>query len=206
MPSKVVIVDYEAGNLHSVYRALERLGTTAAIASNGSDVAGADKVILPGVGHFGKAMSVLRTRNLEDSLNEAVLNKRRPVLGICLGMELMARHSEEGDSKGLGWFDADVVRFDVRNRSRYKVPHTGWNQISAKKTSRLTHGLTAESEFYFLHAYHMRLSDPADILAVSQYESPFVSAVERENIFGVQFHPEKSHDAGLQILKNFVDL
>jgi len=206
MPTRVIIVDYEAGNLHSVYRALDRLGADVSVSSDARDIAAADKIVLPGVGHFGRAISVLRARNLEDQLNEAVINKCRPVLGICLGMELMARVSEEGESSGLGWFDADVVRFNVRDRSRFKVPHTGWNRIAAKATSKLLVGLAAESEFYFLHAYHMRPANPKDVSAESHYESPFVSAVERENIFGVQFHPEKSHDSGVRVLKNFLEL
>jgi glutamine amidotransferase len=206
MPPKVVILNYGAGNLHSVEKALDRIGASSLISSDAGEIASADKILLPGVGHFGKAMSSLKELNLKAALNNAVLVKRRPILGICLGMELMANWSDEGDAEGLGWFDAEMVKFDVSDKLKYKIPHIGWNRLDLKKPSRLMDGVGAISEFYFVHSYHLRNIDPTDTLSETVYESAFASAIEKENIFGVQFHPEKSHDAGLRILKNFIEM
>jgi len=151
-------------------------------------------------------MSNLKELGLTDALNEAVLVKKVPVLGICLGMHLMARHSQEGDCPGLGWFDAGVVRFKVADTNHYKVPHIGWNSIHIKKGSALMQGILPGSELYFVHSYHFQCNDPADILNETLYKYPFTSAVCRDNIFGVQYHPEKSHDAGEVILRNFLRL
>lgn len=170
------------------------------------EVLKAEKLILPGVGHFGKAMEQLEQLNLVEALNQAVLEKKTPILGICLGMQLMAKSSEEGNVKGLGWFDADIVRFKVSDTLRFKVPHTGWNQVQQKKKSALMEGIQENAEFYFVHAYHIQLNDENDALHETLYETSFVSAIEKENIFGVQYHPEKSHDSGLQLIKNFITL
>ena len=204
--SKILILDYGTGNLNSVKRTLDRIGAASFASSSPQDVERADKVIMPGVGHFGRAMSNLSQLGLLDALNETVLVKRMPVLGICLGMELMAKRSEEGDAVGLGWLDAETVRFDIPAGSGFKVPHMGWNQIATKKPSKLMNGIDASAEFYFAHSYHLRLKDDADLLCETEYGISFPSAVERENIFGVQYHPEKSHDAGAALLKNFVEL
>ena len=206
MSSKVHIVDYGTGNLHSVTRSLERLGAIAVVTSCPHDILSGDKIILPGVGHFGKAMSQLSRLGLVDALHEAVIVQNKPVLGICLGMELMAKKSEEGDSDGLGWFDAEVIRLRISNKLKYKIPHIGWNQVRIKKMSDLMKNLPNSSEFYFLHSYHFVTDDREIVLSETEYESVFPSAVERENIFGVQYHPEKSHDVGAQLLKNFIDL
>lgn len=204
--SKVAIVDFGTGNLNSVKRALDRLRAVSIVSSFADDLAAADKIILPGVGHFGRAMANLRDLNLLDELNEAVLIKRKPILGICLGMELMARTSDEAETAGLGWFDAAVVRFEMANKQKYKVPHMGWNKITTVKPSDLMKDVPAASEFYFAHSYYFRANDRADILSESRYEITFTSAVERDNIIGVQYHPEKSHDAGALVLNNFLAL
>jgi len=174
------------------------------IVSSTEEIRMADKIILPGVGHFGKAMSNLKNVGLVEVLNEKVLEDRTPILGICLGMELMATRGEEGNVAGLGWLDAEAVRFDIGDD--LKVPHMGWNNIAAKKGSPLMNGVDEDSEFYFAHSYHLRLNDLSDELAETQYGIAFPSAVQHDNIFGVQFHPEKSHDAGALLLKNFVEL
>lgn len=205
-PSFVVIIDYGTGNVNSVKRVLDRLGVRSVVSASAPDVVDADKIILPGVGHFAKAMSKLREIGLLEALNEAVIVKRTPVLGICLGMELMAMRSEEGDAQGLGWLDAEAVRFEVSDRMRFKVPHMGWNRISLKKSSLLMNGVDDGSEFYFAHSYHLRTNDQKDVLSETRYESDFASSIEKGNIFGVQFHPEKSHDAGARILKNFIEI
>ena len=205
MPTKVVIVDYGTGNLNSVKKNLDRIKASSLVSSEPDDILSSDKIILPGVGHFVTAMSKLTELNLVDPLNEAVLIRQKPILGICLGMEVMAKSSEEGVAEGLGWFDANAVRFKISNRLRFKVPHIGWNQVKIKKQSSLMDKIPEGSEFYFVHSYHLELSDASDTLTESNYESDYPSAVEKDNIFGVQFHPEKSHDVGAQLLRNFVE-
>lgn len=151
-------------------------------------------------------MSSLARLDLIDVLNEAVLVKGKPILGICLGMELMADSSEEGDSSGLGWISGRTVKLNFPTGNRHKVPHMGWNQIEKRKSSGLLNGIEETAEFYFAHSYHLKLDDPSDMLAKTEYGIDFPSAIEKGNIFGVQFHPEKSHDAGARLLKNFVEM
>lgn len=206
MVSKIVIVDYGMGNLNSVKKRLDRMKVDSVISSAPEDIVNSQKIILPGVGHFAKAMFNLKELNLLDVLNEAVLIKKKPILGICLGMQLMAKSSEEGEADGLGWFDAEVTRFQVSDKIKYKIPQIGWNQIYIKKNSRLMNNIPELSEFYFVHSYHFKVNNPSDLLNETEYDYSFPSAVEHDNIFGVQYHPEKSHDAGAQLLQNFIDL
>jgi glutamine amidotransferase len=203
-PPRIVIVDYRTGNTNSIKRALDRAGYPSIISSTVKDVTGADKLILPGVGHFSKAMANLI--QLRDALDEAVLIKRKAVLGICLGMELMAATSQEGNMPGLKWLEAEAVRFKVSTAARHKVPHMGWNRLRIKKASTLMKGVDDDSEFYFAHSYHLEIADRSDLLSETEYGVSFPSAVERNNIFGVQFHPEKSHRIGVQVLKNFIEM
>jgi len=203
---RIAIVDYGMGNLHSVKKKFDRIGASTVVTSDPGDLARADKLVLPGVGHFGKAMENLAERTLIDAMNEAVRVNRTPILGICLGMQLFAKQSEEGNARGLGWIDADVVRFRVDDTLRFKVPHMGWNGASAVRPSPLLEGMTPRTEFYFVHSYHVVCHDPADVLCDTDYAYRFTSMIQRENVFGVQFHPEKSHDAGEALLKNFVYL
>jgi len=204
--ARVLIVDYGSGNINSVKRALGRIGVDRVVSSSPDDIDRADKIIFPGVGHFGTAMAGLHERGLVEPLTRAVMVDKKPILGICLGMELMAATSEESAARGLGWIDAETVKLRTSESSRYKIPHMGWNEVSVKKASCLMDGIDAGSEFYFAHAYHLSVNDQADVLSETVYETNFVSAIERENIFGVQFHPEKSHDAGLRLLKNFIEM
>lgn len=206
MSAKITIIDYGMGNLNSVKKAINRLRVESVVSSEPKVVRESEKIILPGVGHFGKAMENLAKMNLLEPLHEAVLEKKKPILGICLGMQLLAKTSEEGDAEGLGWLEAKVVRFDVSDKLKFKVPHMGWNQIRFNKQSALTENIADNSEFYFVHSYHIKLETRADSLSETDFDYSFSSAVEKENIFGVQFHPEKSHDAGAQMLKNFVEL
>lgn len=206
-PNKtIVIVNYGMGNLNSVKRKLSRLNSNVIISSNPHDLVNADKIILPGVGHFKMAMDNLKKLDLIDILNEVVLVEKKPILGICLGMQLMAKKSEEGDVNGFGWIHADVVKFKVKDQLKYKIPHTGWNQIHISKESPLMKNIPNLSEFYFVHSYHYLVSNQNDVMNETEYEYKFVSAVEKENIFGVQYHPEKSHDAGELLLRNFISL
>ncbi len=206
MSSKLVIVDYGMGNLNSVRKILDKMKVRTVVSSKPEDIEDSDKLILPGVGHFGKAMSNLKQLNLLDTLHEAVLVRKKPILGICLGMQLLAKKSEEGDAEGLGWFDAEVVKFRVSDKLKYKIPHMGWNQIFLKSRSSLMKNIPELSEFYFVHSYHLKANDQSDLLNETEYDYIFASAVEKDNIFGVQYHPEKSHDAGAQLIKNFIEL
>jgi imidazole glycerol-phosphate synthase subunit HisH len=203
---KLLILDYGMGNLHSVQQKMLRLKTSPIVSSDPVDVLRVDKIILPGVGHFRNAMENLKRLNLTDALNEAIQVKKVPVLGICLGMQLLANRSEEGNVSGLGWLDADVIHFRIKDIQNYKIPHMGWNQISVAKESKLMDRVPEGSEFYFVHSFHFTTNDQSIVLNRTDYEYPFVSAVEKENIFGVQYHPEKSHDVGEQLLKNFISL
>lgn len=206
MSGKIAIIDYGAGNLNSVKRSLDRVGASSSFTKDPKQVLQADKIVLPGVGHFGRAMSSLKRLGLIEALNEAVLEKGRPILGICLGMELMARRSEEGDSEGFAWLDGEVTRFRPSNRLRYKVPHIGWSRVRSRKESPLMNDVPESSEFYFVHSYYLKLADQRDALNEAQYEFPYPSAIQKGNIFGVQYHPEKSHDAGERLLRNFAGL
>jgi imidazole glycerol-phosphate synthase subunit HisH len=203
---RVAIVDYGMGNLHSVKRKLDRIGVHAQLTSEPSELLRVDKLLLPGVGHFGKAMEHLGTLGLVPALHEAAVVRKTPILGICLGMQLFARQSDEGGAEGLGWIDADVVRFGVDDTRRFKVPHMGWNGVRIARSSPLLEGVTEQTEFYFVHAYHMVCRDGEDVLCETDYGYQFTSVVQRENLYGVQFHPEKSQDAGEALLRNFVYL
>jgi glutamine amidotransferase len=203
---KIAIINYEMGNLHSVVRKVQMLGAHAEITSDAEVILSADKIILPGVGHFGKAMEQLEKLNLIVVLNQAVLEHKKPVLGICLGMQLMAEYSEEGNVKGLGWISGTVRKINVENSKAFKIPHIGWNQVMVQKESKLMQGLNNEDEFYFVHAYHYDCQDKKNILSITNYENNLVSAIEKNNIFGVQFHPEKSHQVGMHLIKNFLTL
>ena len=196
MQNKIVIIDYGMGNLRSVQKKFNKVGFEAEISNDPSVIASATKLVLPGVGHFSHGVKKLKELGIWDVLNELVLEKKTPILGICLGMQLMAKHSHEGHVEGLGWFDAEVVKFQVEDQLKYKVPHMGWNNTFTKK----------ENILYSVHSYYMECKNDADVLATTVYEDQFVSAIQKENIYGTQFHPEKSHDDGDRMIKNFVEL
>ncbi|MEZ7867633.1 MAG: imidazole glycerol phosphate synthase subunit HisH [Paludibacteraceae bacterium] len=201
---KVVIVDSIGGNVGSVYRTVNRLKFPAVCSSDVDDILQASHIIMPGVGHFGHAMKRLKENNLIDTLNESVLIKKIPVLGICLGMQLMGRFSEEGNAEGLGWFDAEVLRFQFNDKKVFKTPHVGWNSIESNNKSVLLNGLDTEDQFYFVHSYYVKCKFKEDVLATSHYEQTFTSVIQKDNMLGVQFHPEKSYDAGDLLLRNFL--
>ena len=206
MKKTVTIVDYGMGNLHSVKKKLDRLKTTSSITSNPRDIIKADKIILVGVGHFAKAMKNIKELALLDALNEVAIIKKKPVLGICLGMQLMAKDSEEGKTEGLGWLDANVRKMQVDDTLKFKIPHTGWNKIIQSKKSHLMKGIPESSEFYFVHSYYLKPNETSNTLNETEYCFKFTSAIEKDNVFGVQYHPEKSHDVGEALLKNFISL
>ena len=206
MPQKLAIIDYGVGNLHSVYKKMQQLKADVFVTANPKEIRGADKIILPGIGNFGRGIQNLRNFNLVEVLNEEVLVCKKPVLGICLGLQLMAVSSEEApEEKGLGWLEGTVVRFHVSDTTHIRIPHIGWNQLELKKENVLTQNLSISAEFYFSHSYHLAGLDASIVLAETMYGYPFVSAVSREHIFGVQFHPEKSHEQGIKIFENFLN-
>jgi imidazole glycerol-phosphate synthase subunit HisH len=202
----IAIIDYGMGNLRSVKRKMDRIGVKSIITSDPEEIKKSDRIILPGVGHFAKAVSEIKNRGLWDLLKDQVLVEKKPVLGICLGMQLMAKYSEEGNSEGFGWFDAKVIRFKVSDTIRYKIPHMGWNTITPLKDSSLFEKIALDSEFYFVHSYYVLCNNQDDVLAKTNYDFSFTSVFQTENIFGVQFHPEKGHDAGEMLLRNFINM
>ncbi len=200
------IVDYGMGNLRSVKRKLDRINAPSFISDKPDELMKADKLILPGVGHFSNAVKELKTRGLWDYLNKEAMITKKPVLGICLGMQLMAKHSEEGDAQGFGWFDADVMRFKIQDRLKFKIPNMGWENVIPQKESLLMSNIAPDALFYFVHSYHIQCNSKEDVLTASEYEYVFTSAIQKDNIFGTQFHPEKSHDSGEKLFKNFAEL
>jgi imidazole glycerol-phosphate synthase subunit HisH len=203
----IVIVDWGMGNLGSIRHKLQRIGITATVTSDAAVITDADKLILPGVGAFKAGMANLRERNLISVLNVKVLQDKTPILGICLGMQLFAEHSEEGEAEGLGWIAGDVKRFsfEVAESPLLRVPHVGWNTIQPHRTSPVLADLTPGQHFYFTHSYYLQCHNNEDIVATTLYGHEFVSVLQHENIYGVQFHPEKSHKEGLNIIRNFVE-
>jgi glutamine amidotransferase len=200
----IVIVDYGVGNLSSVENMLRKAGGDATVSRDPALILDADKLLLPGVGHFDHGMKMLNKSGLRESLDRFALDKRRPVLGICLGAQIMGKSSEEGVMSGLGWIDMECHRFDVAPGIR--VPHMGWNQIVIKKPSPLLDEMADDARFYFVHSYRMSCVQQEDVLAMAKHGSSFVSAVQRGNIMGTQFHPEKSLRHGLALMKSFVDM
>ncbi|MCL5432575.1 MAG: imidazole glycerol phosphate synthase subunit HisH [Patescibacteria group bacterium] len=201
----IVIVDYGMGNLRSILKKFERLKVQAIVSSKTEHIEKANKLILPGVGHFGKGIKNIKKSNLLNVLNKKVLKEKTPILGICLGMQLFSNFSEEGNAGGLAWINGRVKRFQFDNSTNLRIPHVGWNTLRIKKRSILLKGVISNTRFYFVHSYYLSCKDSRDIIATTDYGNDFVSIVEKNNIYGVQFHPEKSHQIGLKLIKNFVD-
>jgi imidazole glycerol-phosphate synthase subunit HisH len=197
----IIIIDYGLGNLGSVQNALSKLGVPCMVSSAASDIANADGLILPGVGAAGEGMKNLKEKKLDQLITEEVL-KGKPILGICLGMQLFMTQSEEGDVKCLNLIEGDVKQFTVQ----LKVPQIGWNTVMSMENIKLFKNILKSSYFYFVHSYYCVPNDKKNIVGATKYEVPFCSGVQKANIFGVQFHPEKSGENGLQLLKNFSDI
>lgn len=201
----IAIVDYGMGNVRSLSNAFEFLGQEVVITADPQVLADADRVVLPGVGAFGDAMQAIHSRGLVEPLNRVVLDQRKPLLGICLGMQLIAKDSvEHGFHAGLAWLDAHIQR--LRPEAPMKVPHVGWNELTFPVGDWLFKGVRpSEANFYFVHSYHMVCADPDDCLATTDYGGAVTAIVRRENVVAMQFHPEKSQDNGLRLLQNWVD-
>ena len=201
----IVVIDYGLGNPASARNMLRKAGVDAVVTADPTAIAGASRLVLPGVGAFDHGMQNLEDRGLIPVLNDAVLARKVPVLGICLGMQLMSRGSEEGVKPGLGWLAASTVRFDFPVGSGLRVPHMGWNTVRSRGSSFLSRSLAADDRFYFVHSYHVRCDELDDVSLVADYGGEVVAGVVRGNVAGTQFHPEKSHKFGLALLKAFAE-
>lgn len=200
----IAIVDYGLGNIEAFVSIYNQLNIPANVVRRPEDLSEATRIILPGVGAFDGAMDRLQKSGMLDCLDVFVFKRKRPVLGICVGMQVMARSSEEGELPGLGWVDAEAKRFKAGTPSqKILLPHMGWNEVELKREDPLFKGLEVDSRFYFLHSYYVLPSSRVEVLAVTDYNGPFTSAFRFGNIYGIQFHPEKSHQWGVQLLKNF---
>lgn len=200
----ITIVDYGVGNIKSFVTLYNRLDIPVKVAKTSADLDDAERLILPGVGHFDHAMSELVKSGMREKLDELVLEKKIPVVGICVGMQMMANFSEEGTSEGLKWIDASVKKLDASKINQItRLPHMGWNDVYPVKSHTLFEGLEKDAIFYFLHSYYFECNDKSNILATTEYGDSFTCAAFNENIYGIQFHPEKSHAFGELLLKNF---
>ena len=200
----ITVIDYGMGNSGSIMNILARIGAEATLTADVDAIAKADKLVLPGVGAFDNGMERLDELKLIPALNDRVVEHHIPILGICLGMQLFAKGSEEGDRPGLGWIDARVIRFQFdAEHADLKIPHMGWNVLTVRKPHPLFENLADDARFYFVHSYHMHCSDSADILASSHYGREFTACVARNSIVGVQFHPEKSLRWGMEVFRKF---
>lgn len=201
----LTIIDYNTGNLGSIQNMLRKLGIGSQITNDAEKISLAEKLILPGVGHFDYGMAQLEKTGLIAVLNKKVLEEKTPILGICLGAQLLTQSSEEGVKTGLGWIKGKTVAFDRSKLTpNQKIPHMGWTDVSAYQQSRLFENMYDEPRFYFVHAYHLALENESDALVKANYGYDFPAGIEHENILGVQFHPEKSHKFGMRIMENFV--
>jgi glutamine amidotransferase len=205
MNEPTIIINYGMGNLGSIANMIKYLGYKSIITSDLAQIETATKIILPGVGHFDKAMANLNSLGITEIIKRKALDEKTPLLGICLGMQLMCNKSEEGSVPGLGIIDADVRKFRFSNTRNLKVPHMGWNLVMQKKKNILFGDEFNEFRFYFVHSYYVSCHHEEDILTTTVYGEEFVSAFQNGKIYGVQFHPEKSHKFGMSLLKNFIE-
>lgn len=203
----ITILDYGSGNISAIKNIYERLNISFEFANTHEQISKADHIILPGVGAFDETISTLHKNGIIEVLNKMVLVKKIPILGICVGMQMIAESSEEGLLKGLGWIPGKVKKFDkelIPNKP--KIPHLGWNSVATTRNNPLFKGIDQKMGFYFVHSYYFECENEVNVIATTDYGKVFHSAINNDNIFGVQFHPEKSHDNGIQLLKNFANL
>lgn len=202
----ITVLDYGLGNVAAFVNIYKRLNLPVEVAATAEQLSGAEKIILPGVGAFDWAMSRLNDSGMRQCLDYLVIQMKTPVLGVCVGMQMMARKSDEGKLPGLGWIDAEVKRFDDAGfNQRTHLPHMGWNDVIPRRSDCLFKGLSSP-RFYFLHSYYFSAANSDDVLGVTDYSGDFASVARCDNVFGTQFHPEKSHQWGISLLKNFAEL
>lgn len=203
----ITILDYGSGNINAIKNIYERLNIPIEFATTKEQLQGADHILLPGVGAFDETISTLMDKGYLEALNKKVLDEKVPILGICVGMQMLADSSEEGELNGLGWIHGKVKKFDKNQiPNKPKIPHLGWNSIEIMRECPLFKDIDPEVGFYFVHSYYYECADDANVVCKTQYGEFFHSAINNENIYGVQFHPEKSHDNGIQLLRNFANL
>lgn len=203
----ITIIDYSMGNIRAFANVYARLNIPVSVAITADDLKAATKIILPGVGAFDNAMRKLNNSGMRETLDNLVIDLKLPVLGICVGMQMMAKSSDEGVLSGLGWIDATVKKLDASFlNSKTRLPHMGWNTIHPNNENSLLSTFSKNSQFYFLHSYYFQCNNPNDTIATTEYGIKYSSVVNNKNIYGVQFHPEKSHQWGIQLLKNFAEL
>lgn len=202
----IAVVDYGVGNVGSILNMLKKIGALVKFTKDLEIIRNASKIILPGVGSYDYGMNNLESNNLIDILNETTFLRRTPILGICLGAQLMTNSSEEGVKRGLGWFNAEVKKFEFSNNNELKVPNMGWNYVETIKKNALTNNLYPQSKFYFVHSYYMSSFNSEDVMFKTNYGFDFVSGLQKDNIYAVQFHPEKSHKFGLKLMQNFINI
>jgi glutamine amidotransferase len=203
----ITLVNYGLGNIQAFVNIYKRLNISTVVAERADELAKATRIILPGVGSFDWAMNRLNASGMRDCLDDLVIAKKCPVLGICVGMQMMAHRSDEGELEGLGWIDAEVKKFDESTFSQKPcLPHMGWNDVKPKRAGCLFQGMEPDPRFYFLHSYYFPARNTNISLAETDYNGPFTSAVCSGNVYAVQFHPEKSHQWGVQLLKNFAEM
>ncbi len=203
----ITIIDYGSGNISAIGNIYERLNIKYKIAKTPEEVIGAEKLFLPGVGAFDETISILDATGFRTVLDVEVLQNKVPIIGICVGMQILAEGSDEGSLPGLGYIKGHVKKIDESGLTQKpKLPHLGWNTVTLQKQHRLFNGIEEEIGFYFLHSYYFECIDKADVLTTTIYGQAFASAVHHDNVYGIQFHPEKSHHNGIQLLKNFAQL
>lgn len=203
----ITLIDYGVGNINAFVNVYKRVDVPVKIAKTKEDLIGAEKLILPGVGHFDHAMNQLNNSGMRETLDKLVLVDKIPVIGICVGMQMMANCSDEGTMEGLKWIDASVRKFDESKINQVtRLPHMGWNDVKPVKDIPLFKGLEKDAIFYFLHTYYFECNNPEDLMAVTEYGGEFASAAHHENKYGIQFHPEKSHTYGETLLHNFAKI
>lgn len=200
----IVIVDYSMGNTGSIKNMIKKIGYNAIISSNVGEILEAKKLILPGVGSFDHGMKNLIDLGFVDILNQKVKIEKTPILGICVGFQLFSKKSEEGNFDGLRWIDAETIKFKF-SESNLKIPHMGWNSVILKRDSSLFTNFSSERQFYFVHSYHVVCKNSDEIVTTTNYGYEFVSTFQKDNIYGTQFHPEKSHKFGMQLIRNFIE-
>ena len=197
------IINYGLGNINAIYTVYKNLNISAEIISEAKEFEKCDKFILPGVGAFDYAMEKLNKSGFKDVLNDKIINQKKDILGICVGMQMLAYSSDEGTLPGLSWINAEIKKIDWNLEHSLTIPHMGWNNIKKVKDISLLDGLDNHSNFYFLHSYYFKINDNNQIISTTEYGKNFASIINQKNIYGVQFHPEKSHQSGIQLLENF---